>query len=403
MSHRWVHTVRVDLLGRPESLLKIELEDIAAAGAAETLANPVLGAGWLRVLQDALAPHDDDWLVWRQGGLGRGKELRRGFSAILGRFMARAYLERRHGIRDFAPISGPSGLFGGAHLSRDNPKIDLPDWVALDAAGGLVLAEAKGSHEGGNGAPASWGIGTSASNPLARAVRQVKNTVLKDDFGRLVPIRRWAVASRWACEDGHAKPYLVAWDPEDGPEYDPQRLDQMRIELRRHATAAILAGMGLEGLADDVVRGETSGHLTTGAVRLHGTSEADDDLLFGVALGPLGVINLADVDLSLLRVIEARTGVKTYAFGLTLSEVKAALHGLSRPPPETEAPTDDERFGRFTYSARLQRRFQGDARAPDAPQPRHALYQRDRGRRIVKLDTIEAIEPVGTALDSDLF
>lgn len=402
MSHRWVHTVRVDLLGRPESLLKIELEDIAAAGAAETLANPVLGAGWLRVLQDALAPHDDDWLVWRQDGLGRGKELRRGFSAILGRFMARAYLERRHAVRDFMPISGPNGLFG-AHLTRDNPKIDLPDWIALDEAGGFVLAEAKGSHEGGNGAPGTWGIGPSASNPLARAVRQVRNTALRDDLGQPVPVRRWAVASRWACEEGHAKPYLVAWDPEDGAEYDPQRLDRIRIALRRHATAAILAGMGLGGLADDVARGEISHHLGESAVRLHGDIEEDDEPIFGVALGPLGVINLADIDLSLLRGIEARTGIDTYIFGLTLSEVKGALRGLSPPPPEIESPADDERFGGFSYSARLQRRFQGEARAPDAPLPRHSLYRRDRGRRIVKLKAIKAIEPIGPVLDGDSF
>jgi hypothetical protein len=335
MTFRWVNAVRPDLPGKPESTLKVELADLAEAGAAETLMTPLLGSAWLRLFSDALIDHEHNWMIWAENGLGVGKELRRAFSAILGRFMARAYLERRHGITDFVPISSDATAHLGVTVSRSKTGIGLPDWIAAGPGSTIVLAEAKGNHSRSQNAPRGWS--DTGGGPISGAVNQLRNTVVRSPSGAVVGATKWAVASRWACENGPTLPFLVAWDPDQpGTASDEERI-VLKGRLRAYATARLLAGMGFQAVGVDVLRGNYAPDRWGGRVRLRERGRPTEGATYAVAIGGFGVLNLADANLAMLRQISERSRAPVYVFGLTDEEVAAAAARKPRGSPEPDS------------------------------------------------------------------
>src|SRR5271170_5153165 len=90
-----------------------------------------------------------DLLVWVGEGPGIGREMRRAFSAIFGRFFARAYLSDCHGFVWFHPLDGPrQQVAPRLRVEARERKCNLPDWICA-GRGQLALAEAKGTKGGG--------------------------------------------------------------------------------------------------------------------------------------------------------------------------------------------------------------------------------------------------------------
>lgn len=78
--------------------------------------------------------------------------MRRAFSALFGRFFARAYLETYHGFTWFAAIDGDNFLCPPNFRVRRKrgAHTEMPDWLCGGPGGLVAIAEAKGSHQRGN-------------------------------------------------------------------------------------------------------------------------------------------------------------------------------------------------------------------------------------------------------------
>lgn len=204
--------------GQPD-LLEIDIGSLAATGmreVIETAQGAVALHSMLNQLLVAETPTDRS-MRWSHGGVGIGAEMKRGFSAILGRFVARWYLEVHHGLTNFTPING-SGDYTVVHhdliIGRENSALLLPDWVCLAPGGGINLAEAKGRHDRTN-----WAAPINA-RPLNDAVEQLGNArvQLKPPGGaaglpELLETKGWGVMSRWATEENGVAPLLFVHDP----------------------------------------------------------------------------------------------------------------------------------------------------------------------------------------------
>lgn len=395
MTFRWINAIRVDLPGKPETSLKLELQDLADAAAAEVLANPVLSTAWLNLFDAGLDAHPLDWFVWREGGLGLGKEMRRNFSAVLGRFVARAYLTRRHGVTDFVAISSKKAQLGRFVVTQHDNG-DLPDWLALDASGGPVLAEAKGAHTPWDNAPRKWDVGD--DGPIGTAERQLMNAYIKTVAGVRVPAKRWAVASRWASVSGPKTPFLVAWDPVEPGDVDPETRQDLAVQVRRAALAELLAGMGLAEAARDVARGEVTDLLDRDAVVL-GDSSDKGAPVFAAAMGPFGVVNLAAADLATVRGLAERAEGTVRVFALDQASVRAAAAGEvvkyaerdeSAEEVEKYQATIADRAAGSSQIVEARAAFAERAQPIDAEQ-RDPIYSRAADRRLFRLDEVQAV------------
>lgn len=108
------------------------------------------GSNPLPLLFDEFLSSGTAQLIWKGSGPGRGVEVRRAFSGLFGRFLARAYLERYHGFTWFSPISGaPCNVSRRLRVIRQpGREFDMPDWI-MAGPGVLAIGEAKGSHAKG--------------------------------------------------------------------------------------------------------------------------------------------------------------------------------------------------------------------------------------------------------------
>ena len=91
-------------------------------------------------------------LVWKGSGPSKGRELKRAFSNILGRYFARAYLETHEGVSELLSIEGKiMSICNDRFRVRRVPamKGNMPDWIGW-TSNGFVIAEAKGSHDFGS-------------------------------------------------------------------------------------------------------------------------------------------------------------------------------------------------------------------------------------------------------------
>ena len=123
--------------------LTLDLVDIAHAAVSETLQTGLPISAFANQLAALLTGSLD--LTWKDDGPGVGRELRRSYSNIHGRFFARAYLEKCEGVRYLIPIErNPFSFADYVVRLRRGQRGDMPDWVACDSSR-LVIAEAKGT------------------------------------------------------------------------------------------------------------------------------------------------------------------------------------------------------------------------------------------------------------------
>ena len=232
--------------------LTLDLVDIAHAAVSETLQTGGPRSAFYNQLRAFLTGKQD--LIWKGDGPGIGRELRRSYSNIHGRFFARAYLEKCEGVSNLIPIEGNHFRFADYVVRlRDGQKGDMPDWVGWDSSG-LVVAEAKGTYAEGNWWNAFYG-GNSLPQCLRTAKEQVKRVQIdnKNGIASDFEFMGWSVASRWATETRWAtkkksfEPWLAAIGQGLGtqpPTGTGDARDNIILALQRAAFSRIVYGLG---------------------------------------------------------------------------------------------------------------------------------------------------------------
>lgn len=180
--------------------------------------------------------------------LGHDREIKRAFSALFGRFIARAYLTRYFSPSLFVPLDGQNSITidGRMHLEveKRDSDYDDPDWVVYnDNESSIMIAEAKGSH----GRYPSQLNGT-----LDRAYKQTQSVVVTSR-GVDLDVKRIAIATRWGVKDSPIdKPYLWVKDPDDKgkPLEEGEEKDAFFIGMLRHHIANLIEPLGYKELSD---------------------------------------------------------------------------------------------------------------------------------------------------------
>ncbi|WP_143435475.1 hypothetical protein [Henriciella aquimarina] len=236
------------------SVHDIDLSDVAFAAAKETLQTGINVTPWIGLFGELLSP-TSNYLVWRDRGPGVGRELKRAYSNILGRFVARAYLENHEGVQNLIPIESNRMLLWPGHYlvsRRAGIEGDMPDWVGWSNSG-FVIAEAKGSHETSDWTKAVWPAPVKlALKQVARAeiIRMPSTELLptgriRRRRGSRVPFKGWVVASRWATEFNSDIPDLIAVDPpQDGTPLDDGEFGAAELAMRSRYIQSLILGMG---------------------------------------------------------------------------------------------------------------------------------------------------------------
>ena len=235
--------------------LTLDLIDIAHAAVSETLQTGGPRSAFYNQLRTFLT--GSKHLIWKDDGPGIGRELRRSYSNIHGRFFARAYLEKCEGVRHLIPIEGNHFRFADYVVRlRDGQKGDMPDWVGWDSSR-LVVAEAKGTYAEGNWSNAFYG-GNSLPRCLRTANEQVKRVQIdnKDGIASDREFMGWSVASRWATETRWVKkkgfePWLAAIGQGLGaqpPAGTGDARNNIILALQRPAFSRIVYGLGYSDL-----------------------------------------------------------------------------------------------------------------------------------------------------------
>jgi len=208
----------------------INLWWLARAAAEETMQGSPLAAAWLKLFRTQLSQKDPYWLRWR-GDLAESAELRRAYSGLYGRFIARALLKEHLGLSRFLSLERNGVTVPGAIQIKRSTKGDIPDWLAWDDRNATyVLGEAKGSL-----------TARDFLNPNGpKCVREGKkqfDRVVATEAGLVVKPARWVAATRWATDDRRGDPITVLWDP---PVPDDPQAEELAPKRREAMTRAWL-------------------------------------------------------------------------------------------------------------------------------------------------------------------
>jgi hypothetical protein len=202
-----------------------------------------------------LTPYNTQ-LIWLGRGPGIGKEMRRAFSAIFGRFFARTYLKDCHGYVWFCPLDGPfQQIAPRLRVKTRGKHPDLPDWICAGARG-LALAEAKGAKGGGRLKYQSQ------PGAIKTAVKQLENcqvSVFDQANQRWVDrrVKGWAVLNQWSFQSSNVPPYLFVVDPQtDGESLPPEDLPALARVIAREHVGGLCRGLGLFELASLLLQGD---------------------------------------------------------------------------------------------------------------------------------------------------
>lgn len=230
-------------------MIDIDMREVAACGIREILTCGVGGAGLNAFLGDLLAPGTGS-LRWKGGGVGKGREMKRGFSGIFGRIFARWYLTHNHGYRYFVPIDGSPCIISRNLVIRRTPGQDLPDWF-IAGSGIIGLGEAKGSHiKNANG--------VKSVPPLKLAKKQIEGAeVWARAMGNRAmatrSVKGWGVMLRWATERDTHEPLLLVIDPETrGDPLDPQDRNRAIKDIAQLQNLMYLNGLGITKFNDRI-------------------------------------------------------------------------------------------------------------------------------------------------------
>jgi hypothetical protein len=233
-------------------LYDFDLDQVELTALRETLQTTLGANPFSSFIRGFLAPYTD-WLIWLGQGPGIGREMRRSFSALFGRFFARAYLNDCHGLVWFVPLDGPAQLITPRlRVTSGGPRQDLPDWICA-GRGHLALAEAKGAK--GNTQLSHQ----SQPAQIRRAVRQLQNCrveVLNQATRRWVArkLKGWAVLNQWCVQTSNAhNPYIYVVDPEtDGEALSSDDLPAFIRAVAREHVAGLFRGLRLYSLASSI-------------------------------------------------------------------------------------------------------------------------------------------------------
>ncbi|TGT53504.1 hypothetical protein EN813_047485 [Mesorhizobium sp. M00.F.Ca.ET.170.01.1.1] len=252
-------------------------------------------------------------LRWRDHGVGRGRELKRSFSNILGRFVARHYLEGREKLLDLVPIDGDQFKLGRLIVRRKTGHTgDLPDWIGCTASE-LVIGEAKGSHDRSN-----WALKAAphVNKPavIEKATAQVERVEIVPAAGPSASFafKGWSVGSRWATKENGLDPWLMAVDPTQGEEpLPPDDFESARRAILNYSNFLMLRTMGFvtpsDSFGTDVRIEQFYSRDALFPVRL-GTGEAMPVSLHAIA-GPFGFLPIRDRrDFRFVRIARRFTG-----------------------------------------------------------------------------------------------
>ena len=221
---------------------------IGNAAARETLVTGTrhMSGIWTSLFADMLCI--DSELRWVGDGPGVGRDARIAYSSLLGRYVARAYLTAREGVRVLVPLEVAKDRLRNTGYSIDKVPSGSrglqADWIGLDSEGRLVIAEAKGSFDRGKG---TW-HGPSRPQLLKTAQDQAERTVVHESGRRPLPARRWAVVSRWGTEINKREPTVLASCDGDTP-LDPADYVALARHLLDSDRRAVMIGLGHSDVA----------------------------------------------------------------------------------------------------------------------------------------------------------
>ena len=241
ISHRWTHHRVCDAFGNDSTdQAPIWTWWIVGAAAEETLQGGLMSSAWLKLLGTHLSEIEPYWLQW-SGDMAESAELRRAYSALYGRFFARALLTQHLGISRFLSMTR-EGLDLGPPLpivSR-NGKGDIPDWLAWDERNRqFALCEAKGSLTAND----------FLKPGLPKCVRDGKSQFDRVDVflppNRPIQPAQWVAATRWATDLRKGEPATILWDPPiDGESLDEPEATKFREAMTRAWLRSIAPRMG---------------------------------------------------------------------------------------------------------------------------------------------------------------
>lgn len=230
----------------PRKFHDVPLLAVGIAAARETLltATPHMASIWTDLLASFLLERES-WLLWRDDGLGIGRDARIAYSSLLGRYLARAYLTEEQGVQMLVPLDVAQRSLKRTRfaITKRSSRGLQADWIGLDVHG-LVIVEAKGSFDSRIGA---WRGPNALPPTVETAINQAGRTILIDrDTGQRLRATRWAVASRWGTENNECEPTLIAVRDLGGRDLDESERAVEGEDYQELADA--LLGADIEGV-----------------------------------------------------------------------------------------------------------------------------------------------------------
>jgi len=331
-------------------MVDLEVSEIEDAGIREVLQTPGPAYGAWSILDALLTPAGAGTTFFTfKEPLGQAREVKVALSGLLGRFVARAYLERYFNLSIFAHLGNHA-----INLSRrrriDVKRLvergDLPDWVACAAnLSSLTVAEAKGCHDIRGPAKALEGAWKQA--------HRIDVTVR----GRKVTVKRIAIATRWGMATGGPhEPHLSVHDPLDkGDPIEPDDETALFIGLLRLHIANLIKPLGHPELADalyhlvnrsaETLQDDVERPLSLLDTAQMGKITGTHELIGGIVTraGPITDTDLGQADQEVL----ARLNLRPIFVGI---ERDVILHAIHADPDMVRAhlkqPTPPDEFAR---------------------------------------------------------
>ncbi len=234
------------------SWFKINLTKLSNAAMQETLLSNCLPRVFEHFFDTALVPGDT--LKWLGQGLGIGEEIKRGYSALFGRFFARDFLNSEIKPQCLLPIDRyhlkileDFSISLSTKLKKKGKRSpSLPDWIGY-SNDEIIVAEAKGSHD-----KSCWErkfVNGEYPKCLNNAIKQVKSVDLKISNKVRLPFTGWSIASRWSTQENMRDPWLAAikikhsYDKRIGMKVGPE-IEYLKRVIHIVNLERILSGMG---------------------------------------------------------------------------------------------------------------------------------------------------------------
>ena len=270
-------------------------------------------------------------LRWR-GDLGASVEMRRVYSAMYGRYFARALLASELGLTDFIALDGDITIQNAVAVRRTQ-RGDIPDWIAWDqGAGAYILGEAKGRLTGNehrflNGTPSCINTGKA----------QFGRVEVTDSNDRMLTTRNWIAANLWSTDERGREPVSLLWDPpNDGAPLMNHEVLRHAAAIRKHRAAIIAKQLGDPSIVtriaakpspgESAIIGELAEDRRLRPIERASREPHEGDYLAAIItrLGIRPIRNAADLEMARDTADNAyRTGEPAMIFGLALPQRKA--------------------------------------------------------------------------------